>query len=182
MRAIPQSLDNTRQASPWLHHYEVHGVVPAAPDQVFQHLDEHGRLSSHMAKPSWKMGGGSMDLELDEARRQRVGSRMRLHGKVFGVDLSVEEVITERVVPLHKAWQTIGSPRLLVMGSYRMGFDLRPSGKRTEVRVFLDYSLPTTIPARWFGWLLGRAYARWCTGSMIQDAARTFGGSGVSHT
>ena len=180
MSTIPQSLDDTRQASTRLHHYEAQGVIQATPDQVFQLLDEHARLSSHMAKPSWKMAGGSMDLELDEGRGQRIGSRMRLHGKVFGVDLSVEEVITERVVPSHKAWQTSGSPRLLVMGSYRMGFVLRATGKRTEVRVFLDYSLPTTIPARWFGWLLGKTYARWCTESMIQDSARPFGGSAAS--
>ena len=56
------------------------------------------------------MGGGRMQIELDAGRGQTVGSRIRLSGRVFGLTLSVEEIVTERVPPQRKVWETIGSP------------------------------------------------------------------------
>lgn len=68
-------------------------------------------------------------------------------------------------------------PRLLVVGAYRMGFDIesRPGGSR--LRVFIDYALPERM--RWLGWLLGAYYARWCTRQMVDDAERQFAAARV---
>ena len=115
-----------------------------------------------------------MKVELDEGRGQRVGSRIRLAGRVFGVELSVEELVTERKPPRRKVWETTGSPKLLVIGHYRMGFDLSPRGKDTLLRVFIEYALPERAPARWLGRLFGRYYARWCTQRMVDDAGKHF--------
>src|SRR6185503_6430544 len=109
--------------------------------------------------------------EFDEGRGQRLGSRIRLAGRVFGIELSVEEVVTERDPPLRKVWETIGTPRLLVIGHYRMGFELVAQGTGSTLRVFIYYALPERAPARWLGRLLGRRYARWCTQRMVDDAA-----------
>lgn len=51
---------------------------------------------------------------------------IRLTGRAFGVQLSVEEVVFERVPPKRKAWVTTGQPNLLVIGHYRMGFETSP--------------------------------------------------------
>jgi Polyketide cyclase / dehydrase and lipid transport len=104
------------------HHYETSALVQAPKDKVFAYLDDPTRLSSHMSKSSWMMGGGRMQTELDADRT--VGSRIRLGGRVFGLALSAEEIVTERVPPQRKAWETTGSPRLLVIGHYRMGFEI----------------------------------------------------------
>jgi hypothetical protein len=156
------------------YHFESQGVVAAPVDQVFSHIDDHTRLSSHMAEPSWKMGGGRMTTELDEGRGHRVGSRIRLAGHVFGVLLSVEEIVIERKPPFRKVWETIGTPDLLVIGHYRMGYELATQGTSSMLRVFIDYALPDRAPARWLGRLLGRHYARWCTQRMVKDAAAHF--------
>jgi len=58
------------------------------------------------------------------------------------------------------------------MAHYCMGFELTLSGDASLVRVFIDYSLPTTAPGSWLGRLLGGDYARWCTKQMADDAAR----------
>ena len=50
-----------------------------------------------MRTPSWKMGGGSMALELDAGRGRRVGSRMRLAGRAFGMRSS--QVVTRILFP-----------------------------------------------------------------------------------
>jgi polyketide cyclase/dehydrase/lipid transport protein len=157
-----------------MHHYETSAMVEAPAERVFAHVDDHARLSSHMSEPSWKMGGGRMAVELDADRGRKVGSRIRLAGRVFGIGLSVEEVVTERDPPRRKAWETTGSPRLLVIGHYRMGFELSPRGSDSALRVFIEYALPAQAPARWLGRLFGSYYARWCTQRMVDDTVQYF--------
>jgi hypothetical protein len=155
-------------------HYEASALVQAPMGEVFAYLDDPTRLSSHMSKSSWMMGGGQMEIELDSGRGQNVGSRIRLAGKVFGMRLSVEEVVTERRPPHLKVWETIGAPRLLVIDRYRMGFEVTPRRNGALLRVYINYALPESAPARWFGYLLGRCYARWCTRRIVNDAVKHF--------
>lgn len=153
---------------------ESSGFVRSPMDQVFAHLDDHTRLSSHMSERSWRTGGGRMETEIDEGRGQAVGSRIRLSGRVFGVELCVEEIVVERDPPRRKVWETIGAPELLVIGHYRMGFELSAQGNGSTLRVFIEYALPERAPARWLGRLFGRYYARWCTQQMVDDAVNHF--------
>ena len=154
--------------------YESSGLVQSPMDQVFAHIDDHARLASHMSEPSWRTGGGRMETEFDEGRGQAVGSRIRLSGRVFGVELSVEEIVVERDPPRRKVWETTGAPKLLVIGHYRIGFELSAQGNGSMLRVFIEYALPERVPARWLGRLFGRYYARWCTQQMVDDAVNHF--------
>ena len=67
---------------------------------------------------------------------------------MLGFELAVDEKVVERTPPYRKAWETVGSPKLLVIGGYRMGFDVAAQGS---------------------GSLL-----RWCTERMVSDAVRHF--------
>jgi hypothetical protein len=156
------------------YYYESSAVVRSPMEQVFARIDDQTRLSSHMSESSWMMGGSRMKIEVDAGLGQKVGSRIRLAGRVLGIELSVEEVVTERSPPFRKVWETIGSPRLLVIGHYRMGFDLSPRGSQSMLRVFIDYALPESAPAYWLGCLFGRYYARWCTQQMVDGAVKHF--------
>jgi hypothetical protein len=164
--------EQTAPARELLSHYEASALVAAPPQTVFAYADDPARLSSHMSKSSWMMGGGRMLTELDAGQGQTVGSRIRLSGRVFGLELSVEEIVIERVPPQRKVWETIGSPRLLVIGHYRMGFEIASQEKGSLLRVYIDYALPQDAPARWLGFLLGRYYARWCTQRIVNDAVK----------
>ena len=115
-----------------------------------------------------------MATEVDADGGRVIGSKIRMQGRMMGIPLSLEEVITERRLPHRKVWQTIGTPTLLVMAQYRMGFEVTPKGDSSLVRVFIDYSLPANAPGSWLGRLLGGVYARWCTKQMAGDAARHF--------
>jgi hypothetical protein len=115
-----------------------------------------------------------MQVESDEGRGRTVGSRIRVAGYVFGILLTVEEVVTERDPPRRKVWETIGRPRLLVIGPYRMGFEITPQDIDSLFRVFIDYALPEDVPARWLARLFGSYYARWCTRRMVDDAVVHF--------
>ena len=151
--------------------------MSASPGRVFALIDDHERLSSHMSQSSWRMGGARMKTILDEHRGQRVGSHIRMSGRVLGLELSLDEVVTEREPPIRKVWETVGSPRLLVIGSYRMGFEVMPRGSGSQLRVFIDYALPSPLLERLLSRVFGGYYAHWCTQSMVNDAVRQFASS-----
>lgn len=155
-------------------HHESSGSVKASPEEVFQLLDSHDVLAAHMGRRSLMMGGGSMSLHTDAQRGRAVGSRLHLHGSAFGMAIDVEEVVTERRPPLRKTWETMGTPRLLVIGPYRMGFEVMPGNGELNLRIFIDYALPANGLDRWLGRLLGRRYAAWCTDNMLKSAQRHF--------
>ena len=162
-------------------HYEAHGRVAAPAAEVFAHLDDHKRLGSHMSKSSWQMGGGSMQFELDDKQGQAIGSRIRLSGRILGTSLSVDEVVTEREPPARKVWETTGTPNLMVIGPYRLGFEVRPDADRSTVRIFIDYSLPQTGSARVLGRLFGGWYAKWCVRQMLDDVTAHFARATAEH-
>jgi hypothetical protein len=172
----PEGAPRVRRADQegYAHHHGYRLAVAAPAGELFSYIDDQSRLSSHMGESSWKMGGGKMTIELDAAGGKRVGSRIRLSGRVFGIPLSVDEVVIERSPPHRKLWETIGEPRLLVIGSYRMGFEITPDRARSLLHVFIDYDLPVPVRWRWLGVLLGAYYAKWCTRQMAEDAAHHF--------
>lgn len=150
-------------------------VLLAIDDQrLFAHLDDHRRLSSHMEKRSLMTVGASMRIATDERHGQAVGSVIRMTGRVLGLRLSLEEVVTTYEPPHEKAWETVGEPRLLVISDYRMGFMIDPVPSGSRLIVFIDYRLPARGIGRLFGLLLGRAYAAWCTRRMAGDARAVF--------
>jgi hypothetical protein len=158
--------------------YEFHehhmGRVCATPEQLFDYLDDQAKLSAHMNKRSWRMGWGKFQVATDQSRGRAVGSHIVLDGRVLGIRFHLNEVVTERVPPLHKRWETVGEPRLLVIGGYRMGFEVTPAGTDSGIRVAIEYDLPGRGPSRLLGKLFGRAYARWCTRRMVLDAQAAF--------
>jgi hypothetical protein len=115
-----------------------------------------------------------MTFELDDAQGQSVGSVIKLGGRVLGIELSVIEAIVERTPPYRKVWETIGTPRLLVIGSYRMGFELSPQSEGCQARVFIEYAMPAKGLGGLLARLFGRFYAKWCTKQMLEDARGHF--------
>ena len=155
-------------------HEERRVSIDATPDRVFAALDDPTRMTSHMSETSWHMGGGRMETVVDSAHGQQVGSHIILRGRAFGIRLFVEEVVTEREPPTRKAWETIGTPRLLVIGSYCMWFEVTPCPAGAVLCVGIDYQLPASGVDRVLGWLFGRAYARWCVRQMTGGAVNLF--------
>lgn len=156
----------------YAHRDEVVTDLPASPEQVFARLDDQERFGEHMEKPSMMMMGGTMSYELDAAKGRAIDSVIKMRGRMLGLQLVVEEVVTERSPPLHKAWETRGVPELIVMGDYRMGFDITPQASGSRLRVFIEHN---DAPG-WFGRLasamLGPMYAKWCLRRIADDARR----------
>lgn len=156
-------------------HAEDSGRINGPADRVFDHLDDQTRLTEHMSTRSWKLGWGRMETVVDAQGGRSVGSHITVWGRVFGLRLTLEEVVTSRRAPRTKTWETVGNPQLLVIGPYRMGFTLTPAGAAVDLRVAIDYDLPATGIPWLLGRLLGRSYATWCTRRMVRDAQHAFG-------
>ena len=114
-------------------HAESQSRIRATAERVFAHLDDHERLAAHMSQRSWRMGWGRMELQLDERAGRAIGSRIRLDGRVFGVRLGLEEIVTEYEPPARKVWETVGAPRLLVIGPYPDGIPPGVAARRRDV-------------------------------------------------
>lgn len=155
-----------------MNHYEASVLINASAEDLFAYVDDHARFSSHMSRSSWLMGGGRMEFSVDEGRGQKVGSHIRLSGKVFGVRFFLDEVVTRHEPPRGKTWETVENLRLLVIGHYRMSIEVEPQNRRSLLRVSIDYDMP--FKNAWLGRLFGNAYAKWCVGQMINGAQDHF--------
>ncbi len=157
-----------------MRHYAESVSLPVSPKKVFSYADNHANFSSHMSKSSWMMGGGRMNLQMDAGKGRKIGSHIKLDGKVVGMNLFVDEIVKERKPPYIKTWQTVGKIRLLVIGHYRMGFKIKPDSRGSVLKVFIDYELPKSLSTRWLGFLFGGMYAKWCVQQMIKGIAEHF--------
>jgi hypothetical protein len=157
-------------------HDEVVAEVGAPAAVLFDHLDDQERIAAHMEKPSMMMMGGRMFYDFDAAKGRAIGSVIRMGGSFLWLKLLVEEVVTVREPPQRKVWETRGAPNLVIMGAYRMGFEIDASGAGSRLRVFIDYERPSGVVGRVLGAMFAPLYARWCVSRMAKDAAHQFAG------
>ena len=150
-------------------HFEASATIVGSAESIFAIADEPGLLTRHMSEPSLMMGGGSIQCELDALAGKAVGSLIRLTGKGFGFAITLEEVVEERTPPLRKVWATIGTPQLVVIRDYRMGFEIAEAVAGCQLRVWIDYALPRSSMGRAVGRLLAPMFARWCVENMLHE-------------
>lgn len=155
-------------------HYEENTAVKASPESVFSYADHHANFSSHMNTSSWMLGGGKMNTQMDSGKFKEVGSHIEMSGSVFGVNLYLDEVITEHEPPKRKAWETVGDINLLVIDHYKLGFEIEPENTNSRFRVYIDYNLPQSARTRILGYSLGGMYAKWCVSQMINGVKEHF--------
>jgi hypothetical protein len=98
-----------------------------------------------------------------------------MSGKAFGISLALDEVVTRHEAPTLKTWETVDQPKLIIIGHYKMGIEIKPMSDLSSMRVYIDYDLPTKNT--WLGKLFSAWYAKWCVQQMIQGALDVFGSS-----
>lgn len=153
-------------------HYEKSSFIPAPAVEAFAFIDNHANFSAHMNESSWMTGGGKMITSIDAGRGQEIGSHIRMSGKAFGINIFLDEVIVKHESPRVKAWETVGAPKLLIIGSYRMNVEIKPQDGGSRLTVSIDYNLPAKNV--WLGKLFGRIYAKWCVEQMLRGVAAHF--------
>ena len=155
-------------------HHEESVLVPSTPDEIYTFADDHKNFASHMNKPSWMMGGASIETKVDEGKGQRVGSHIKMRGKVFGFNLFLDEVITKHSPPHLKEWETVGNINLLVIDHYKLGFKIISEAEHSKLTIYIDYNLPKSFFPQLLGLLFGSVYAKWCVRQMINGVDTHF--------
>ena len=108
-----------------------------------------------------------MKTDIDEGQGKKIGSHIKMSGKIFGLSLFLDEIVTLREPPTSKEWETVGVPRLIVIGNYKMGIALKKIDQGTNLTVFIDYDLPRSFGVKLLWLLFGGVYAKWCVKQMI---------------
>jgi len=88
--------------------------------------------------------------------------------------LFLDEVITHHQPPYRKEWQTVGDLDIIVIGHYKLGFEIKPENSNSKLKVYIDYNLPNSFKTRLLGILFGRFYAKWCVNQMISGVGKHF--------
>jgi hypothetical protein len=102
-----------------------------------------------------------------------VGSRIVIAGRVLGIACASPKSSPFMIARGRRRGKR-SEPRLLVIGSYRMAFQLEPRGPQSLLRVTIDYALPASGISRILARLFSAMYARWCVERMIRDASAAF--------
>ena len=152
--------------------YSESAKILASPSEVFDYIDDHNKFSSHMNSSSPMMGGSKMNTYVDELKGKKVGSHIKMDGKVFGIYVSLDEVVTEHDAPHRKSWKTVGTPKLIIIGQYQMKVNIEPDGSGSLLTVSIDYELPKSFI--WIGKLLSGWYAKWCVEQMLHGTQQHF--------
>ena len=163
----------TVEMSTYCKHNEATAIIAAPAETVFAFMDDPSHLGAHMGRHSFVMGGISMRTQTDARGGRAVGSVIRMSGRMWGLEFSLEEAVVERRKGQRKVWETLGDPRLLVIGRYRMGFEVQPTDRGTQLRVWIDFDLPARGLQHGLGRILGSFYANWCVRQMVREAERT---------
>jgi uncharacterized membrane protein len=127
-----------------------------------------------MSRKSWRHGGGSMSIETDAQGGRAVGSHIWLNGRMLGLSLGVECVVIKRTPNEVKEWETVGTPRLLVIGAYRMSVRIVPHDEVCVVTIAIDYAMPPRAWKRILAAVFGRMHARWRVEQMARDLVTRF--------
>lgn len=155
--------------------YEKSDLITAPPEVVFSYADNHANFSSHMSESSWMMVGSRMETKADEGKGQKTGSHIKMSGRILGINLFLDEVITKHEPPFYKEWQTVGDINLLVIDHYKLGFEVKSQNDASQLKVYIDYNLPKSFKTRWLGFLFGGIYAKWCVHQMLNGVKDHFG-------
>lgn len=146
--------------------------IKSSPDVVFSHIDYVRNIGMHMSKRSMPMMGGSLKTEILSKNDRGLGATYRMYGKVMGMKIDFTEKVTKWIENQEKVWETIGEPKLIIMGGYIMNLNVRPSNFGTRLTFGIKYSYPKSVFWKGISIVVGDWYAKWCLRNMCRDAKK----------
>ena len=115
-----------------------------------------------------------MNTAVDAGLGQKVGSHIRMDGKVFGIKVSLDEVIIEYAPPQFKVWETVRQPKLVVIDHYRMTAQIECETDGAHLTVSIDYNLQktSTLLGKFFGGFYAKRFINSGTRSRTRRLCR----------
>lgn len=148
-------------------------TIQAAPEKVFTQMDDFSKTGMHMSESSMMMMGSKLKLEQLSLNSSGLGAKYRWYGKMMGMTIDFEEVVTKWEPPKLKEWETIGEAQIIIMRWYRMGFEITASENGTIVTMSIAYEPPNDWFYKLLSFLFGPLYCNWCLNNMLNDTKKS---------
>lgn len=158
-------------------HFEANAILTGSAEDIFAIADEPTLLARDMSRPTLMIGGGSMQCDLDVLAGKANGSVIRLTGKAFGITITAKEIVEDRSAPYRKVSATTGTPQLIVVRDYRMGFEIAEADSVSQFHVWIDYGVPQSGARHCLGQLFGPMFVRWCVENTLYQVQSQHEGS-----
>jgi len=147
-------------------------LIDAPPHDVFMFMDDITHSGMHMSKRSMAMMGGRLNLELLSPNSTGPDVSYRWRGRAMGLPIDFTVVVTKWIEGKERIWETIGDPKVIVIGWFQMFLNLTQTDGKTSATLGITYDQPRGLLGKLLCVLLGPWYAKWCLHSMLEDAAR----------
>ena len=147
-------------------------IIHSPPQKVFAFMDDLSKTGMHMTENSMMMMGSKLMLEQLPGPCRGVGATFHWHGKVMGMPVDITETVTKWIEGQEKVWETIGQPKIIILGWYRMILKTKPSKEGTLASLQIDYTQPDGWFYKLLYFLLSRWYCNWCLNNMLNDTKR----------
>lgn len=144
-------------------------TVRASPEKVFTFMDDLSKTGIHMSQSSMMMMGSKLTLEQLEGPSKGVGATFHWSGKVMGMPIDITETVTKWIENKEKVWETIGSPKIIILGWYRMSLKTENVGESTLASLQIEYTKPNGWFYKILSFFFAGWYSRWCLNNMLTD-------------
>lgn len=142
-------------------------VIHAAQEDVFSFMDDLSKTGMHMSEKSMMMMGSKLALEHLSGPARGVGAVYHWHGKVMGMRIDITEKITTWIENREKIWETIGRPKIILLGWYRMILKTSAVKEGTLTSLQIDFTPPEGFFYRILYSLFSGWYCNWCLTNML---------------
>lgn len=146
--------------------------IRAPVEKVFAFLDDLSKTGMHMSERSMMMMGSKLELERLPGPEKGEGATFRWSGKVLGLPVNFTETVTRWKKNEEKVWETVGEPRMIILGWYRMRLTTEPKKSGTSVLLEIQYEPPKGFFYKLLSAFLARQYAGWCLNQMLGDTKK----------
>ena len=147
-------------------------LIHAPVERVFPFMDDLSKTGMHMSESSMMMAGSKLKLEHFSGPEKGVGAAYRWSGKMLGFELDFTVVVTKWIENFEKVWETIGTPKLIILGWYLMRLKTEPVTEGTLASLEIQYTRPDGFFYKFLSILFARWYAEWCLARMMSDSKK----------
>ena len=149
-------------------------IIPVLPENVFSFMDDVSKTGMHMSENSMMMMGSKLILEQIPGPSKGIGATFHWYGKVMRMPVDITETVTTWRENREKVWETTGTPKIILLGWYRMILKTEPAKDGTCVSLQIDYTQPNGWFYKILYFFLSNWYCNWCLSNMLNDCKKSF--------
>ena len=135
-------------------------------------MDDFSKTGIHMSERSMMMMGSKLKLKQLSTNAAGAGANYRWYGKMIGMAIDFNQIVTKWHPPKLKEWETIGEAKIIIMSWYRMWFEITPANNGTNTKISISYLPPKELFYKILSFFFANWYCNWCLNNMLNDTKK----------